>query len=78
VRYPVSKKQGEGAGEMSQWLKALAAVAEDLGSVHSTHMMAYSHPYCQFQGIQPSFLTSSGTRLTYDGQNRHTAKHSYT
>ena len=29
--------------EMVQWLRALVALAEDPGSVPSTHMVAYNH-----------------------------------
>jgi hypothetical protein len=29
-----------GAGEMAQWLRALAALPEDLGWIPSTHMVA--------------------------------------
>ena len=29
-----------GAGEMAQWLRALSALAEDPGSIPSTHMVA--------------------------------------
>lgn len=32
-----------GAGELAQWLRALAALSEDLGSILSTHMQAYNH-----------------------------------
>ena len=31
-----------GAGEMAQWLRALTAPPEDLGSIPSTHMAAHS------------------------------------
>ena len=32
------------AGEMAQWLRALAALREDLGSIPSTHKAAHSCP----------------------------------
>ena len=32
-----------GAGEKAQWLRALAALSEDPGSVPSTHMVANNH-----------------------------------
>jgi hypothetical protein len=31
-----------GAGEMTQWLRALTAFPEDLGSIPSTHMAAHN------------------------------------
>lgn len=33
-----------GIEEMAQWLRILAALAEDLGSIPSTHMLAHSYP----------------------------------
>jgi hypothetical protein len=32
-----------GAGEVAQWLRALAALPEDLGSILSTHIEAHNH-----------------------------------
>ena len=32
-----------GAGEMAQWLRALATFAEVLSSIPSTHMVAHNH-----------------------------------
>ena len=43
---PTGSKQklsGSGAGEMAQQLKALAALADDLGSILSTYMVANNH-----------------------------------
>lgn len=37
-----SKKIFQGAGEMAQWQRALAVIAEDLGSTPSTLMVAYN------------------------------------
>ena len=37
----VDPKSGLGHGEMAQWLRALVALAEDPGSVRSTHMMSH-------------------------------------
>jgi hypothetical protein len=39
---------------MPQKLRALAALAEDLGSVPSTHMAVHIYLKLQFQGIQSS------------------------
>jgi hypothetical protein len=39
------------AGEMAQWLRALAAFLEDLGSVPSTSVLADKYLQLQFQGI---------------------------
>jgi hypothetical protein len=37
-------KQGHrGAGEMAQWLRALAALPEVLSSIPSNHMVAHNH-----------------------------------
>jgi hypothetical protein len=51
--YPALKKKTikQGAGEMSQWLRVLAALPEDPGSIPSTHMIAHNCVYLQFQGI---------------------------
>jgi hypothetical protein len=38
-----SKEKEEGTGEMAQRLRALVALAEDLESVPSTHMVAHNH-----------------------------------
>jgi hypothetical protein len=38
------------AGEMVQWLRALAAHAEDLTSVSSTHMVTYKPPVTPVPG----------------------------
>jgi hypothetical protein len=32
-----------GAGETAQWLKALAALPEDLGSIPSNYLLAHNH-----------------------------------
>jgi hypothetical protein len=34
---------GAGAGEMAQWLRALAALPEVMSSTLSNHMMAHNH-----------------------------------
>ena len=36
-------KTNFGAGEMIQWLRALTALAEEPGSIPSTHMVAKNH-----------------------------------
>jgi hypothetical protein len=40
-----------GAGEMAQWLRVLAVLPEDPGSVLSTHMSVDKCLQLQFQGI---------------------------
>jgi hypothetical protein len=40
VHYSILK----GAGEMAQWLRALAALPEVLSPVPSTHTVAHMHP----------------------------------
>jgi hypothetical protein len=42
---------GRGVREMAQWLRALAALAKDLGLVPSTHRVAHNHLILQFQRI---------------------------
>ena len=37
------KRKNVGAGETIQWLRAVVALAEDLGSVPKTLMMAHDH-----------------------------------
>jgi hypothetical protein len=36
-------KVGKGAGEMAQWLRALASLPEDLGLIPSTHIRVHNH-----------------------------------
>lgn len=36
-------QQENRAGESAQWIRALAALTEDLGLVRCTHMVVYSH-----------------------------------
>lgn len=69
--------QAEFAGALSRvtdcWSHALrfravlAALAEDLGSVPTAHMVAHNHPSFQFQGIQYSLLASvvTGMHVVY-------------
>ena len=53
---------------MSQQLRALAALAEDVGSVPSTHMMVYNHLLLMFQRAQYPILASIGNRLAHSAQ----------
>lgn len=53
---PCIKKYGGGAGEMAQWVKALVAFAEDLGSVGSQH----PHQGAQLSIIPEDMTPSSG------------------
>ena len=39
-----TKNMSDGVGEMAQWLRTLAALAEDLSSVPSTYMVAHNLP----------------------------------
>jgi hypothetical protein len=39
----VPPRVGEKAGEMAQCLRALAALAEDLGPIPSNHMVAHNY-----------------------------------
>lgn len=58
----VGKKGWKRAGEIAQWLSAVAALTKDLGWIPSTQKVAHSHSLLLFQGIQSPLLTSSGTR----------------
>jgi hypothetical protein len=52
--------------EISQWLTALVALAEDLGLVCCTSMDAHNHLYFQFQAIWCPLLASLDTRHAQD------------
>lgn len=54
-----------GPEEMSTRLRALIVLAEDLGSIHNSHMAAHKHLSVQFQGIQYSFLISADAKETW-------------
>lgn len=54
---------------MAQWLIALAALLEDLGSVSSTHMAAHNRLY--FPGIQSHLLVSMSTNHIYTYEGTH-------
>ena len=57
---------------MSLELREFAAIAEDPGSVPSTHTVTHNHLGLQFQGIrQHLLLTSTGTRYTQGRQKAH-------
>jgi hypothetical protein len=62
---------------MVQWLRALAALPEDQGLIPSNHMVSHIHLQLQFQGIQHSLLTSTGTRHTCGAQPCMHAQHLY-
>lgn len=62
IKNKQTKKMG-GTGEMAQQLRALAAAAEEPGSlVPSTRMLAHSDPYLQFQGLFHSLLSYMGPK----------------
>lgn len=50
------------AGELSQWLKALVPLAQDLSI---THTVAHNHLYLQAQATHCPILTYTETKLTY-------------
>lgn len=56
---------------MAQWLKAFVALAEDLNSVPSTHMMVHNHPKTLVPRDQAPTLTSY--RYQAHMQYTHTA-----
>jgi hypothetical protein len=43
IKKYVGVAQGDWAGEMAQWLKALTALPEVLSSIPSNHMVAHNH-----------------------------------
>jgi hypothetical protein len=43
LNYVLFKKTVYGAGEVAQWLRTLATLAEDQGSVPRTHRAGHSH-----------------------------------
>jgi hypothetical protein len=79
-KVPISplKKKKKLTGEVAQQLRALAALAEDPGSVPGTHVEAHSHLKLRSQRIPCSLLTSMGTRHTHSALTDTQAKHSYT
>ena len=67
------------AGEMAQWLRALAALLEDLGSIPSTHITAYTACDSTSREPNPHFwpLLASGTHVVHKytcRQDIHTHK----
>lgn len=50
------------AGEMTQTLRALLVLPEDMGSIPSNHVAANNHLLLHFQGTYWLLLTSVGTR----------------
>lgn len=61
------KKDYMGAGEVTQWLGALTAFAEELGSITHIHISVNNHSELQFQGNLAliSDLKHYVTRVTY-------------
>lgn len=49
------------AGQMTQWLRVLVILAEDMNLISRTCMVVHNHVLLQFQGVQPPLLTSVGT-----------------
>lgn len=61
---------------MAQQVRALGALAEDLGSIPRAYMADYN---CnQLQGVWCLLLASSGTRHTYSVLTYIQAEHLYT
>ena len=56
----VDNKYVKGAGKLLWWLGGFAALTEDPGLVHSTHLAP--HTACNSNGIQHPLLASVGTR----------------
>lgn len=62
-------------GQRVQWLRTLAILAEDPGSIPSTHMVLHNHLSLQSQGIQCPLLNSVAIRHTHGAQIYMQAKH---
>jgi hypothetical protein len=62
------------AGEMAQWSRALAALAEDLGLVPSTHMMAHNCLVVRDSTLSSSLFVQQA--CTFD-TDIHADKHLY-
>lgn len=56
------EKKREGMGQISEWVRAGVAFAEDKGLIYRPQMVAHSYVQLHFQRIQYSRLTSKGTR----------------
>lgn len=62
---------------MTQRLRVMAALAEDRGSISSTHVAAHNYLSLQFQGSWRPLMASVGTaymQCTYMHANTHTHK----
>ena len=55
---------------MAQWLRTLAALPEDLGSIPRTHMTAHHPLELQSQGFLHPLPASSVTRSTHGTQTQ--------
>lgn len=64
-------------GMMAQWLRELAPLTDDPGSIPRTHMVAYNHLQLQFQdsmpfsGLQSLLITCSAHELTQSHTNEN-------
>lgn len=63
---------------MVQWLMALAALAENPGSIPSTLMEAHTCLWLQLQGLQNPLLESTSTKNTRGAHAYMQAKHAST
>lgn len=52
------KLRNSGAGALAQWLRVMAVLTENPGSIFSTHMVAHSCLQLQYQGTQCYLLAS--------------------
>ena len=64
-----------GAGEMAQWLRALGAVVEGLGSVCSTHMVAKTGSSFNSRGSNFSSLRALYVHDTLIHMQQNTQMH---
>lgn len=57
------------AGDIVEWLRALAVLVEDLGLIPNTHMATHNHLQHRSRGSESWFpLTSEGARYASDAQ----------
>jgi hypothetical protein len=71
----VSRQREPAAGEMmAHWLRALAVLPEDPGSIPSTHMAAQNHSIT----LVPGGLIPSSDLQRHQAHTWYTGKHPYT
>lgn len=72
----LSKKQFTGAGDMAHWLRILAALAEDPGSLPSIHTATLT-PVQKDVKFSFNFLPGSCERVVHINSFRNTHTHTF-